>query len=269
MIHVTGPADLAIELARQLAHSAAPLPLRPQDSALLAGATSFRFGPEDSRVGWSLGRGPMVLLTHGWGGRGTQMAGLARSLVAQGFRCAFFDAGGHGDSRSEPVGFDTFIRDVDALTRYFGGAVFAWIGHSAGGLSMMAARALKAVRAEHYVCIAAPLFPYVPLETIRATLGASQDVLDQLKPILAAQFESQWPLLEAGAAYLAQAGSDLLLAYDRDDERVRASDADEIAAGWPGTQIVKTSRYGHNRIVQAPEVWAAIHAFLGPGRAAT
>lgn len=254
-------AEAAQGLARQLARATA-MPFRPQDAELLVGAETFRFGPDASRVAWSIGEGPLILLVHGWGGRGTQMAGLARSLASAGHRCVFFDAGGHGDSRPEPVGFDTFVRDADHLTRHLAAPVFAWICHSAGGLGMMAARALHGVSAQRYVCISAPRFPYVPLETLRANTGAPDEVLNEVKPILAAQFQASWADLEAGHAYRPELGKPLLLAYDRDDERVRHADADAIAADWPGAQVLKTSGYGHNRILQSPEVWDAVHGFL-------
>lgn len=246
----------------QVLSTSAPMPLRPHDAALVDGAEAFRFGPDDSRCAWSVGQGPLVLMVHGWGGRGVQMAPLANTLASTGYRCVFFDAGGHGDSRREPIGFDTFIQDVAALTQHVEETVHAWIGHSAGGLGMMAARALKGVQADRYVCIAAPRFPYVPLETLKGRFGASDAILDLVKPTLAAQFESDWRSLAAGAAYQPLGGSKLLLAYDFDDERVRHADADRIAEGWPGAEILKTEMFGHNRILKSAEVAAGTLAFL-------
>lgn len=253
--------DIAAELAHQLGRSK-KMPLRPQDTVLLEGADCFHFGPDESRIAWSVGQGPLVLLVHGWGGRGTQMGGLAHALANIGFRCVFFDAGGHGDSRQELVGFDTFIADTDALSRHLGQPIFAWIGHSAGGLGMMAARALLGLAADRYVCISTPLYPYVPLETIRKNTGFGDDVLDHLKPLLAAQFKAPWDALESGLAYEVEGGGKLLLACDRDDERVRHQDADTIASAWPGARVMKTDGYGHNRILQAPEVWREVQLFL-------
>lgn len=246
----------------QVLSSSAPMPLRPHDAVLVEDAQAFRFGPGDSRCAWSVGQGPLVLMVHGWGGRGVQMAPLANTLAAAGYRCVFFDAGGHGDSRREPIGFDTFIEDAAALTLHVGEAVHAWIGHSAGGLGMMASRALKGVQADRYVCIAAPRFPYVPLETLKARFGASDAILDLVKPSLAAQFESDWESLAAGAAYHTLGGSKLLLAYDFDDERVHHTDADRIAEGWPRAEILKTKMLGHNRILKSTEVAARTLAFL-------
>jgi pimeloyl-ACP methyl ester carboxylesterase len=279
------PSDFAKSLMEKLSNGQ-PMPLRPQDAALLEGAQAFRFGPEDSRCAWTLGEGPLVLMIHGWGGRGVQMAPLARSLALAGFRCVFFDVGGHGDSRREPIGFDVFVNDAAALTNHVAEPVFAWIGHSAGGLGMMAARALRGLKAERYVCIAAPLFPYVPIETIKQKFAPSEQVIDLVKRALAAQFESNWPALEAGEVFQpgfarnahardgdAQNANErnarkLLLAVDIDDERVRHADAERIAEVWPGARIVKTEKFGHNKILQSPEVLAQTLAFLKEGASA-
>jgi pimeloyl-ACP methyl ester carboxylesterase len=256
------PADAAKFLIDKISENSVALPLRPQDAPLLNGTQTFRFGPDGSRCAWSTGRGPLVLLTHGWGGRGVQMAPLAHALAASGFRCVFFDAGGHGDSRREAVGFDTFISDAATLTQHVGEPVFAWIGHSAGGLGMMASRALRGVRAERYVCISTPRFPYVPLEAIKHFYGVGDQILDLVKVHLAAQFESDWQTLEGGAAYQCELASKLLLAYDIDDESVRHADADRIAERWPGATIVKTRKFGHNKILQSPEVREQTLSFL-------
>src|SRR5262245_3439937 len=45
---------------------------------------------------WKWGRGPVVLLVHGWSGRGAQLGGFVAPLVARGFSVVTFDATGHG-----------------------------------------------------------------------------------------------------------------------------------------------------------------------------
>lgn len=248
---------LAVELGRSK-----PMPLRPQDAANLENTVQFTFGPDESRRAWSVGSGRLVLLVHGWGGRGVQMAALAHAIAVDGFRCVFFDAGGHGESRQERVGFHTFVNDTFALAEKLEEPVFACVGHSAGALGMMAARGLNGLAADRYICIAAPLFPYIPLETIKKNTGVGDDILEHLKPILAAQFQTDWADLESGSSYQPTKSERLLLAFDRDDERVRHADADKIAAGWPGAEVLKTKGYGHNRILQSAEVQQAIRAFL-------
>ena len=77
--------DKAGVLAKVLSTSV-PMPLREQDAVLLEDAAQFSFGPQNSRPAWSFGTGPVVLLVHGYSGRGIQMAQLARTISRHGFR---------------------------------------------------------------------------------------------------------------------------------------------------------------------------------------
>lgn len=255
--------DLIAPLGAALS-TAAELPLRPQDAALLEGAEPFRFGPDASRQAWSLGQGPVAVLVHGYSGRGVQMAPLARHLADRGFRCVFFDAGGHGASRPERIGFHTFINDTRDLIAHLDTPVQAMIGHSAGGLAMMRARALYGLSAATYAVISAPIFPYVPLETMRAK-GAPEAAIEYFKAILSDQFQMSWSALAGGQAFAPEPGKPLLAVYDNADTKVRPADADALAAIWPGARVVRTDGYGHNRILRAEATLTAVAASLGAG----
>ena len=224
----------ALEIAGALAVALGitkPMPLRPQDAELLAGAREFRFGPDQSRCGWSIGEGPIVLLVHGYSGRGVQMAALAHRIAAEGFTAVFFDAGGHGGSRAEKVGFSTFIHDTAAIVAHLDAPVFAMVGHSAGGLAMMRARAVFGVEADRYAVISAPFYPYVPLEGMQQR-GAPDDALTFVKAVLSDQFRTSWSALVGGVAYAPETDKPLLAIYDRADERVRHADFLAEGAGF-------------------------------------
>lgn len=251
----------ANEIARAL-ESSKRMPLRPHDERLLEGTRSFAFGTGGHRPAWSVGDGPIVALVHGWGGRGVQMAPLAHDIAKKGYRCIFFDAGGHGDAGDERIGFHTFIDDCSRLAESLNESIFAWIGHSAGGLGMMAARRLRGLEADRYACLAAPLYPYVPIDTLRKSTGVAGEVLELVKPILAAQFQSEWDNLVLGSAYSPEPGKRLLLIYDRDDERVRPNDHEAIAPAWENICVVHTQGYGHNRILHAPEALTSVGSFV-------
>lgn len=258
---LTNPAlELAAGLTAALG-KAKVLPLRPQDAALLDGLDTFRFGVNGSRLAWSVGQGPLVILVHGYSGRGVQMAALARKLAVEGLRCVFFDAGGHGASTPEKISFSTFMTDTRDIMAHLGEPVHALIGHSAGALAFMRARAMLDISAQKYGLISAPLFPYVPLATMRGK-GAPEQSLDYVKAVLCDQFQMSWASLINGDAFAPETGKQVLAVYDTADQRVRHTDADEIASLWPGTRIFKTGGYGHNRILKAPEVLEAVCEFV-------
>jgi pimeloyl-ACP methyl ester carboxylesterase len=242
------------------------MPLREDDAACLAMMKPLTFGGEAVRQAWSIGAGPLVVMVHGWGGNGAQMAPLATALAAAGFRCVLFDALGHGQSAAGRIGFDTFSNDTAALYSHLGETLHAIIGHSAGALGMMAARYQHRLSASHYVCLAMPRFPYVPLEILKEKLGFTDRQLLALKPLLAGQFERSWPDLEAGCVFSGDPDGQLTLIYDLADPQVRHQDADVIAAVWPGATVIKTNDLGHNRILRSPDVIAAIERALRDNR---
>lgn len=252
--------DLVAQLAARLGN-AREMPLRPKDQALLEGAEAFKFGPDDSRIAWSVGKGPLVILVHGYSGRGVQVAKLALEVAGKGHQCVFFDAGGHGDSRAEKIGFFTFMNDTRDVVRHFDTPVYALIGHSAGALGMMHARNLYGVSAQKYGVICAPLYPYVPLENLRLA-GAPEQSITYIKAILSDQFQTSWSSMVSGISFQVDEGKPLLAVYDLDDKMVNHEDAEALRQLWPDTTIVKTEGYGHNKILQAPETIKAVLEFL-------
>ncbi|WP_293450107.1 alpha/beta hydrolase [Phenylobacterium sp.] len=254
--------EVAEGLYESLRHGRlAPMPLRPQDEALLAQCESFHFADSRRLAGWSVGEGRAVLLVHGWGGRGAQMAKIALALADHGFRAVFFDAGAHGNSDPMPMGFDRFMEDAAELQACVGQAPYAWIGHSAGALAMMSARRTHGIAAERFVCIATPFFPYVPIERMQRS-RAPQAALDLVKVRIAAQFEASWTQLEGGLAWRPDPAQALMFAYDAADEVARPSDADAILSACPAAALVQTEGLGHNRILQSDKVISAILAHL-------
>ena len=101
----------------------------------------------------------------------------------------------------------------------------------------------------------------MPLETMRGN-GASEEVLDYVKAVLSDQFQRRWSELAAGGAFAAEEARPMMAIYDRDDPRVRHGDGEALAGVWPGTRVIKTDGYGHNRILQAEETLDALRRFV-------
>jgi pimeloyl-ACP methyl ester carboxylesterase len=248
---------LADALYEKLCGDRPPIfPLRDGEEELLRACDAFRFGERCGLAGWSMGDGPLVFLSHGWGGRGAQMAKLARALAEAGFRAVFFDAGGHGASETMRMGFDRFMSDAAAL-QDFAGAPYGWVGHSAGALALMSARRTHGISASRYAFIAPPFFPYVPIERMRK-MGAPEAALERVKPKIARQFDCEWHELELGLAWAPETGKQLLVAYDDNDEVAHRDDADAVLKAWPGTKSVRTAGLGHNRILHSATVIDAV-----------
>jgi esterase/lipase len=255
------PESIASPLTRVLAAMTQRQPVSPLEREALNHARQLRFGDGDKNVAWVWGTGPLVVLVHGWNGRAAQMAPLALRLSEFGFQSVAIDVTGHGDSPKRHTRWDYFFKDIAALSQVLKEPVFAYVGHSAGALTVMAARGLKGIAAKRYVCICAPSYPFPPINVIQRKLSPKKAVIDRYKNFLAEQFETTWEHLQTGSSYIG-AGFDLLLFYDETDRFVDHGEGDKIKSLCPGAQLVKTCAYSHNKVLAAPELMEATAAFL-------
>jgi pimeloyl-ACP methyl ester carboxylesterase len=257
------PRRLALRVVTRLA-SLTPRRREPQDPMqreAMSKASKLTFGVNDQNVAWVWGMGPLVIFVHGWGGGAHQLSPLAKAIAADAYTCVALDVTGHGGSAGKHTSWYDFIDDINTLTRMLGQDVHAYVGHSAGALAMMAARNLKGIRADRYVCIAAPSYPYPPVRAVRKRLNPPETVVADFELHIAGQFAARWTELVAGCAYVG-AGADVLLVYDEDDRYVDHTEGDQIQLLCKGALLVKTRGYGHTKILNSPELTAAVKSFL-------
>lgn len=255
------PDGMAFALTDRLAAMTRRPALDEAERQAMARAEQIRFGAGRANVAWAWGTGPLVILVHGWSGRAAQMAPLAARIAESGFRAVAPDVTGHGDSPGRHTHWRYFLRDIPALAETLGEPVYACVGHSAGALTMMAARHAGNVSASRYVCICAPSHPFPPISEIRKKLAPRPAIIERYKAFIAEQFANSWDDLVPGLVY-SGLGADTLLFYDTTDRFVDHAEGDKIAAIVPGARLLKTDRYSHVRILAAPELHAAVCEFL-------
>jgi pimeloyl-ACP methyl ester carboxylesterase len=254
------PVEIGFAAVRALAAKPPRVPVAGHEAAAMAQAERLTGLNWSGDAVWSWGRGPNVVLVHGWGGRAAQMAPLAVHLAGLGYRSITFDIAGHGESKQPQARWEYFVHDIGAMARLVGETA-AFIGHSAGGLSMMAARCIAGIHAARYVCICAPSHPFPPIRGVAQRLDPGPGVLERYKTYLGDQLQSTWSDLEAGWAF-AGAGAELLLCYDEKDRFIDHRVGDRLQAMCPGSRLVKTGTYGHGRILSAPELMRTVGEFL-------
>lgn len=224
-------------------------------------AVALPYGSDGQNVAWSWGHGPLVVFIHGWNGRAAQFAPLALRIAQRGYRCVAIDVTGHGSSHGKRTGWRHFIDDIAALTTSLGDDVYAYVGHSAGGLCLMAARAIKNLRASLYVCVSTPSYPFPPIRAIRQRLDPAPHLVTAYRDFIARQFDMTWSELKSGQAF-AGAGADLLLFYDEADRFVEHSEGDRIQALCRGARLNKSSTHGHSKVLGSAELEQAVSSFL-------
>lgn len=232
-----------------------------REKALLAGATPFdvRLGDATTIKAWSWGEGPLVLLVHGWEGRGSQLAPFVEPLVDDGYRVVAFDAPGHGASdgnRSSLPHFTYAIRGVaDATAR-----PHAIVAHSLGCAA--ATLALRdGLTANRLVFIAPPLEPVDYTARFGAILDLGPEIVEGLQRRIEQRFLRKWSDYSLSLAAKEMAAP-LLVIHDRDDRETYWSEGKALSEAWPGATMITTTGLGHRRILRDAGVINAARAFV-------
>ena len=218
-------------------------------------------GAEDS--------GGRVLIVHGYRSRSDHMLALAEALVAAGKTVVCLDLPGHGASTGRKLHLGKAVEAIDAAWRQHG-PFEAFVGHSFGGPSVMAA--------------AAGAILHVPARTPEriVTIAAPSDMADVFRwaggfmglgPAAQSAFERQ--VLRVAGRPLSEFRVDrllhdmripMLVIHAEDDKEVAFSNAEAIARMGPHVTLMKANGYGHRRIVAAEPVTRAVADFLGGGK---
>ncbi|HEY7724352.1 MAG TPA: alpha/beta fold hydrolase [Anaeromyxobacteraceae bacterium] len=234
-------------------------PPPPREGELLAGAEPFavRAGAEILRC-WRFGEGPPVLLVHGWGGRGGQMAPLAPALRAAGRAAVTFDGPAHGASSGRTASVPAFADAVAAVAAHVGAR--AAVGHSMGAAGLALAM-IRGLELDAAAFLAPPRSPAAFLARFFDALRLSAPVREGVRARLERRLRIGVDALDlprmAGGMEVP-----LLVVHDRGDGEVPWADGAAIAAAWPGARLVTTDGLGHRRIIRDPDVAAEVAAFV-------
>lgn len=231
------------------------LPPRQWELPLLANAEriTLRFGL--SALRW--GKGPTVLLMHGWEGRPTQFAALIETLVKAGHTVVSLEGPAHGRSPGRQAHVVLFARALLEAAAELP-PLRAVIGHSMGGASVMLALQMG-LRAEAAVSIAAPAQLLGVLRGFARHLGlpararaafirqVEQDVGMQISRLDVSGYQLELPGLVVHAA---------------DDALVPASEAEAIHKAWFDSRLLRLEEGGHQRVLADPRLIEAVLELL-------
>ena len=233
----------------------------PRERKALRDAATFDVPFRGGRLrAWRWGgEGAPILLVHGWGGRGGQMASFAPSLLAAGFPVVTFDGPAHGRSDGRLASAPDFAVAIGTVAERLRG-VRAVVSHSMGApATILALRGGLAVEAA--VFVGGSLGPRGFLRQFGQALGLSETtraaVSRRLEDRFGGGFEHYDVRTDCAAMKIP-----LLVVHDRLDAEVPWEQGEAIALAWPGAEMVATEGLGHGRILRDPAVVARVSAFV-------
>lgn len=242
---------------------------RAEAAAWLATAEPLDVRVHGERVGaWSWGRGPTVLLVHGWGGNAGQMHALAGPLLARGLRVVAFDAPAHGVSRRGRRGGrrTNLVEIADALrvVAAAAGPVAGLVAHS-GGCTATALALRDGWRGPERIAFVAPFaLPSAAVGPFGRAIGAGAAVTARFRAGVERRFGRPWSDFDMPGLASRRTLPPLLVVHDRDDREVPSSHGQALAQAWPGARLHETAGLGHRRPLRDPAVVAEIDRFLAP-----
>ncbi len=204
------------------------------------------------------GEGPAVLLVHGWEGQASDLAAIARTLLAQGHRVLAVDLPAHGASTGDHTSIPASARALRALQQV-SGPLHAVVAHSVGAAVAVHAMAhgLEVGRA---ALIAAPARyrDYAAGFGLGAGLDRSQ--LPRLfEALRALGVDVQSVSMPHDAAALTQPA---LFVHSADDRVVSLDDARTSSQAWRGARLLQVEGLGHRRLLDDAAVIEAVARFV-------
>ncbi len=252
--------SLAGEIALRRFTSPIHFPRPGWESELMQKGRALSFANGTRATIWGEGQAPIVLLVHGWAGRGAQLGKLVEPILGLGFRVVGWDAPAHGDSSGERVNLRIFAEKMAEVVTELG-PVKCVVAHSFGAGATTLALARGWMKAERVVLVAAPSDLEWVVQSYCRRLKMSATVARVFRERLErwAGFKTG----EVGIAYLAKSLEvPALIAHDPEDEDVPYSNGKTIAVSWRGSRLVTLTGVGHRKILKAPSFVEAVLKFL-------
>jgi len=200
-----------------------------------------------------------ILLTHGWSGRGTQLAVMAEALIKAGFAVVSFDAPAHGKAAGKMSMMPHFIEAIEVIEKKYG-PFEAAIGHSLGGMASLKAVSNGLPVKKLIIIGTANSITHITREFAR-NMKMNNKVADKMKSYFDRKFDEDMDKL-SGAVSAEGVKIPTLVIHDEDDVDVNISSAYDIHEKLENSELMITKGLGHRRILGNSEVIKKILDFL-------
>ncbi len=209
------------------------------------------------------GAGAAVLLVHGWGGHGRQMATLAAALAAAGLRPVIVELPAHGRSAGTQTNLPQFARAIDyAVARLAddGCPVHALVAHSLGATAAAFAvsRNLPVAR---LVLVAPGASPAGFTRMFAQVFGLSERLRDGMQRRIEAREGTLMRNFEP-AVLGARVAVPTLVVHDRGDSTNPFADGQAYQEAIAGAALLATEGLGHRALLKDARVAEQVAAFV-------
>lgn len=204
--------------------------------------------------------GPVVLLVHGWSGRGTQLGSFVAPLVDAGYRVLSFDSPAHGKSSGKQTNLYEVADTLLALQDHHG-AFDSVITHSFGG-PCTAVAVQRGLKTKRIVSISPPATTIGLVEKFRTALAipekAGKNLIQRIEASFGRTIWDDISMLNTAKAISIPG----MLIHDSNDKDIPWQEGHAIAQVWNNARFIKTSGLGHRRILRDLTVIESAVSFI-------
>ncbi len=208
---------------------------------------------------WGAASDPLVVLLHGWNGRGTQMGHFVAPLISLNYRVIALDGPAHGDSPGSKTDIKQFSGALLETQKQLGDYK-AIISHSFGTGCCVLSTSMG-LHVQKLVLIAGPSKYDRMIQLFVKRVGLNSRSKNYFYKSL-----KQRTGLDPQDINIGLIGSKLdvsaLIVHDISDKAVDVKNAKDLHGLWPSTELKITEGLGHYRILKDQSVIDAAVEFI-------
>ena len=206
---------------------------------------TYSWGPNNPAM-------PIVLLVHGWSGRGSQLGSFVQPLLDAGYRVLSFDAPAHGKSSGKQTNLYEVADTLLALQNHYGD-FDSVITHSFGG-PCIAMAVQRGFTTKRIASICPPATTIGLVEKFNSALHvpekAASNMIRHIETTFGKTIWEDISMINTVKAFTMPG----LLIHDSNDADIPWQEGQAVAQAWNNASFVKTSGLGHRRILRDADV---------------
>ncbi len=224
------------------------------EQSYLEHATAFEILVHDKTIQcWKWGRGPGILLVHGWSGRGIQLHGFIEPLIRAGYAVFTFDGPGHGESQGTT---SSYFELTDAVRAFIsssnGNNIKGVIAYSLGGAAV-----INGLAKENHSLETVLIAPALKLNDVLQKAFTHHGVPQPIYQNLISEFEHKFGYnmhRDDPHKLLKEITPKILIVHDINDLVIPYIDSKELAEQLENVVLHTTRGLGHKRILNDSSV---------------
>ena len=208
-----------------------------------------------------IGKGPKVLLVHGWSGRASNMFCIIERLIEKDYDIYSFDAPAHGDSPSKTTNIPEFIACISELYLHIKSPDVI-IAHSGGAFASIYCSCFNIKKLKKLVLISPFNSVYDLFQNFFNLIQLSKKVGDLMIEYYSKKTGIKIDENLSIHKFAKNLNPQTLIIHDKDDKEISIKDSELIAESIKNIKTFFTKNLGHRRILRDEKVVKEILTFI-------